>query len=408
MNERLHGPSRCLWGSLLVLVGMILGCGDTGDAPPSSDAPPVEVRGVWLTNVDSDVLDSRTSIEEAMRFLAQHNFNVVFPVVWHGGTTLYPSAVMDSLFGVPIKPRHAGRDPLAEVVAAAHQYGLAVIPWFEFGFSAQHTDPTATRILQQRPEWAARDADGNVLTKNGFRWMNAYHPEVQNLLAALVREVATTYNVDGIQGDDRLPAQPVEGGYSAFTVERYRETHNAPPPDDPRDAGWMRWRADQLSAFAGRIYREVKAIDSTLTVSWAPSVYPWSYNEYLQDWPTWIRNGHADWVHPQVYRRDTTRYRQTLRTQLPDSLNVPASVRKRLYPGILLKVGDDRVSADAMLHAVRTNRALGLSGEVFFFYEGLRENNDALADTLRQTVYRTPAQVPHLEPRYLEPRSPEP
>jgi len=397
MNEMWHHvPSGIHLGGFVLLVGILIGCGEAGEAPasPPSDGHPVEVRGVWLTNVDSDVLDRRASIEEAMQFLAAHNFNVVFPVVWHGGTTLYPSAVMDRLFGVPIKPRHAGRDPLAEVVAAAHRHGLAVIPWFEFGFSARHTDPTATRILNQRPEWAARDTSGAVLTKNGFRWMNAYHPEVQDLLAGLVREVATTYDVDGIQGDDRLPAQPVEGGYSDVTVAQYMADHGQPPPDHPRHPDWMRWRADQLNAFAGRIYREVKAVDSTLTVSWAPSVYPWSYNEYLQEWPAWVRNGHADWVHPQVYRRDTTRYRQTLQTQLSDSLGLPASVRERLAPGLLLKVGDYRMSAEAMLHAVRTNRALGLAGEVFFFYEGLRENNDALADTLRHTVYRTRAQLP--------------
>jgi len=73
---------------------------------------------VWVTNVDSDVLDSRAHIEAAMAVLAEHNVNVVYPVVWNDAATMYPSAVMDTLVGRPIDPRYAGRDPLRELVEA--------------------------------------------------------------------------------------------------------------------------------------------------------------------------------------------------------------------------------------------------------------------------------------------------
>ena len=48
-----------------------------------------ELRGVWLTNVDSKVMDSRENIAEAMRFLAENNFNMVCRVVWNKGMNLY-------------------------------------------------------------------------------------------------------------------------------------------------------------------------------------------------------------------------------------------------------------------------------------------------------------------------------
>ncbi|NES74064.1 MAG: tetratricopeptide repeat protein [Okeania sp. SIO2D1] len=46
------------------------------------------LRGIWLTNVDSKVLHSRDNIAEAMDFLAETGFNVVFPVVWNKAFTL--------------------------------------------------------------------------------------------------------------------------------------------------------------------------------------------------------------------------------------------------------------------------------------------------------------------------------
>jgi len=333
-----------------------------------------------------------------MEFLADHHFNAVFPVVWNGGYTLYPSDVAQRTYGARIHPDFEGRDPLDTVVHEARRNGLAVIPWFEFGFAAGYRERGP--ILEARPSWAARDSSGAVLTKNGFRWMNGYHPEVRDFMAALVREVATTYSVHGVQGDDRLPAQPSEGGYSAMTDSLYRADHDgSSPPASPRDSAWMKWRAELLNDFAVRVYDEVKSIDSTLQVSWSPSVYPWSYREYLQDWPTWMRRGAADVVHPQVYRRRLDRYWQTLRQLDSDSIGISQEQASTIYPGVLIQVGDYTISPDALLQMIRTNRRLGYDGEVLFFYEGLREEGGRLADTLRSTVYNEPAALP-FKPRF--------
>lgn len=389
--------TETVWWELILLllgIGAMVGCNTSPQADPAAGCTPTELRGVWITNVDSEVLSSRARISEAMEFLADHHFNVVYPVVWNDAYTLYPSAVTDSLFGYRIDPEYAERDPLAELIGAAHTHGLAVIPWFEFGFAASY-QAGGGPIIDAKPEWAARDRDGNLLTKNGFEWMNAYHPDVQDFLHALVLEVVRNYDVDGVQGDDRLPAQPVEGGYSATTDSLYRAAHDgAAPPQDPTDANWKRWRADRLNAFAQRLYRDVKAIDSALQVSWAPSIYPWGYDEYLQDWPAWVNGSYADWVHPQVYRRDLDSYRETLASQQPNALGLNAGVQSRIIPGVLMQVGDYRISADDLVEVVAANRTQGFRGDVFFFYEGLRADDGALADTLLATHYAQPAQLP--------------
>ena len=384
------------WGVALLLAGLwtVAGCAESTPDDSLPGRAPIELRGVWLTNVDSDVLDSRAAIDEAMQFLADHHFNAVYPVVWNDAYTLYPSAVTESLFGVRIDPRYAGRDPLAELIDAAHRHGLAVIPWFEFGFAASY-QADGGPILDAEPGWAARDRDGDLLTKNGFEWMNAYHPDVQGFLHALVLEVVQNYDVDGVQGDDRLPAQPVEGGYSAFTDSLYRAAHDGtPPPRDPTDADWKRWRADRLSAFAEQLYRAVKAEDPALQVSWAPSIYPWGYDEYLQDWPAWLAGGYADWVHPQVYRRNLNNYRETLASQQPDALGLDPATQDRVVPGVLMQVGDYRIAAEDLVAAVEMNREAGFRGEVFFFYEGLRANDGELARALINGPYAEPAALP--------------
>ena len=376
------------WLVILALSAVLTSCQFTKREPAIT-----ELRGVWITNVASNVLDSRESIEEAMKFLAQHHFNVIYPVVWNDAYTIYPSELMDSLFAVKIDPRFAGRDPLAELIEAAGRYGIAVVPWFEYGFASSY-QKDGGRLLKKFPHWAARDAEGRLLTKNGFEWMNAYHPEVQAFLLSMIREVITHYEVEGIQGDDRLPAQPSEGGYADYTRLQYVASTGDSLPLDPKDTAWLRWRADKLTEFAGKVYRLVKETDPGIMVTWSPSIFPWSYEEYLQDWPAWMRNGHTDFVHPQNYRYSFDRYKVTVDMLHPDSLNIPHALVKQIYPGILMKVDNHLITPEYLLAALGYNRARGFKGEVFFFYEGLRANNNMLADTLLSTWYAKPAVLP--------------
>ena len=257
------------------------------------------------------------------------------------------------------------------VIQEARKHNLRVIPWFEFGFSSSHSK-NGGHIIEAKPEWAAKDSSGQLLTKNGFEWMNAIHPEVQ----------------------DRLPAMPSEGGYSDFTRQLYSDETGNQVPANPSEENFLNWKADKLSDFAERLYSDVKKVNPDLTVSFSPSIYPWSKQEYLQDWPAWIENGHADWVHPQVYRRQLNRYEQALTAQQPRRLELDDTVRARMYPGVLMQVGDYRISAEDLEAVVAENRAQGFQGEVFFFYEGLRANGGALADRLLDTHYAEPAQLP--------------
>lgn len=344
----------------------------------------METRGVWITNTDSQVLRDKQSIAEAIDFLALTGFNVVFPVVWNRGVTLYPSQVMWENFGIEIDPRYVGRDPLAELIGEAHRVGIKVIPWFEYGFASSY-NLNGGPLLAKKPEWAARDCTGNLLKKNGFEWMNALAPQVQDFLLSLVLEVVKNYDVEGIQGDDRLPALPCEGGYDKGTVERYRKAFNQNPPQNPKHPQWLQWRADILTEFLARLYQEVKAINPDLLVSMAPNIYDWGFKEYLQDSQAWLERGLVDLIHPQIYRRDFESYRQIVDRLVTEQFT--AEQLPKLAPGILVKLGSYRISPEYLLQAINYNRYRGIQGEVFFFYEGLREDNDALSQVLRSGDY---------------------
>ncbi len=350
----------------------------------------MEVRGIWLTNTDSRVLYSRQTIAEAMGFLAETGFNVVFPVVWNKGVTLYRSQVMAQNFGIEIDFYSRGRDPLAEVVEEAHRVGLKVIPWFEYGFASSYQQ-NGGRIINTKPGWAGINSTGGLVVKNGFEWMNAFDPDVQNFIISLVLEVVRKYDIDGIQGDDRMPAMPSEGGYDPKTVALYRQEFGRQPPVYHKDPQWVQWRANLLTKFLTRLRREVKAIKPNLIISMAPSVYKWGLDEYLQDYIAWIDQDLVDLIHPQLYRRNFWGYKGLV-DQLVDVQFRDWQLPK-LSPGILAKIGSYRMTSDDLIKAIDYNRFKGVNGEVFFFYEALRENNNELAKTLRKGPYAVPARL---------------
>ncbi len=359
-------------------------------APSAQQAPqpatPALVRGVWVASPDHNrFFDSPASMQEQMRVWRQQGINTLFVAMWNQGRTMYPSAVVSAVTGVSIDARFQGRDPLREVIAGARQEGLKVYAWFEFGFASDYQGGLGSELLEKRPQWAARDQHGKHVIKNGFRWMNALDPDVQDFVVNLVTEVVDRYDVDGVQGDDRLPAMPSEGGYDAGTVARYRKAHaGAVPPRNSKDPEWLQWRANELNQFVQRLHGEVKRRKPSVQISMSPSPFPWGRDEYLQDWPTWLRNGWVDSVSPQIYRYNLAAYKTELH-KISHEQVCPAQLQQ-VFPGILLSLGSEYVAPAELLKAqIQANRAEGIQGEVFFHSEGLRKRADYFGADYRAT-----------------------
>ncbi|HEY9761600.1 MAG TPA: family 10 glycosylhydrolase [Trichocoleus sp.] len=369
--------------------------------PPA--APDQEMRGVWLTNIDSNVLFSKENLVAAVDRLAALNINTLYPVVWNWGYTLYPSATgqrelgdRQHLYGENSTPQleasQRERDMLRELIELAHAKGMKVIPWFEFGFMApdnyvlerRHPDwftqkraepidnPLIPNILEDRlpPRTNAEQADPRIWLESNVLprlWMNPFHPQAQKFLLELVNEIVSNYDVDGFQVDDHL-GLPVEFGYDPYTIALYKADHGGTePPEDFENAEWMQWRANKISDFMGQVYRVVKARKPQAMVSVSPNPYPFSYVKYLQDWPEWERRGIVDELVVQLYRDDQNRFIWELnKPTLQESRR-----RVKTSAGLLSGLRGKPVAMPwlrAQIDAVRDRNFAGVS---FFFYETL-------------------------------------
>jgi uncharacterized lipoprotein YddW (UPF0748 family) len=355
----------------------------------SADAPSTtELRGVWLTNIDSPVLFSRRNIDNAVTRLADLHFNTLYPTVWNWGYTLYPSAIAAAAVGRSQFPDPGlrGRDALAEAIAAGHERGLAVIPWFEFGLMA----PAYSPLVQRHPDWVTQRRDGSQIVMEGRFprvWLNPAHPEVQQFILALIREIVTRYDIDGLQLDDHF-GMPVELGYDPYTVALYRQSHQGQaPPSNPHEPEWMRWRAAQVSRLMEQVFATVKQAKPDAVVSLSPNSSDFAYRHFLQDWSTWERAGFVEELVLQVYRDTLDSFQRELnqadlqaaREHIPVSIGILAGLRRRLTDATLIQ------------QKVEMARDRQFAGVSFFFYETLNGR-----DALLQTLFPAPAQRPHL------------
>ena len=351
---------------IITLIFLFIRCNIHDKTYLEKHLPESTFRGVWVTNVGSDAIKSEADIKALVSNCKKYLINHIFVVVWNKGVTQYPSDVLEKYIGVKQETMLSHFDPLEYLISQAHKQGIKVHAWFEFGFSFAYDDPESVWI-EKYPEWLGRDREGKILKKNNFMWWNALHPGPQKFLLELIEEVVTNYDIDGIQGDDRLPAMPSEGGYDDYTLSLFQSEYNSDPPIDHKEGSWIRWRSDRLSEYGKEVYHKVKAISSETMVSWAPSIYPWSEQEYLQSWPDWIKGGYADFIVPQFYRyklEDYSKIVDLLETQ------VNREEKKRIYAGVLTSLGGGyRINDTLLIKMVNYHRSKEIMGEVFFYYE---------------------------------------
>ena len=358
---------------LLAFGHLLLPVGATATDSPTE--MPTELRGIWLTNIDSEVLFSSRNLVSGLRRLDYLNFNTLYPTVWNGGYTLYPSPIAEETFGIALDPHPGfeGRDMLGEVVAEGHRLGMTVIPWFEFGLMA----PAESELTKQHPDWLTTRADGDRIWMEGGRiprvWLNPFHPEVQDFMVQLLTEAVQRYPIDGIQLDDHFGI-PVDFGYDPLTVERYRQDHDgAAPPDDPTDPDWVRWRANEITRLMQRVITEVHDINPDCLISLSPNPRQFAFENYLQDWGTWERRGWLDELIVQIYRRDMERF--IFEVERPD-----VQVAREFLPvsiGILIGLKDRITDMELIAEQVEEVRDRQFAGVSFFFYETLG-NRDSL------------------------------
>ncbi|MBN2445986.1 MAG: family 10 glycosylhydrolase [Phycisphaerae bacterium] len=281
---------------------------DVGETVP-------EVRACWLSHY-TYVGKSELALRQMAQNMLAGNMNTVYFAVYSGQTVWWPSQAYKAAGG---SWGSSTIDYCERLTRIFREEGLSVGAWFEYGLALGYaTHPIATA----HPEWLARDRYGDEVTgeNGGFVFISPGHPDGTQLIVDMVRELANNYGFDDIQIDRIRWGRKDTGreyGYEQVTSDLYQQQYGSAPPTNVNNAVWVGFRESLVNDVAERCYGAIKAANSEIVVSSAPTGY-YGIVQHMQRWSDWVSGGYMDLVMPQMYKTSLSTFQTEFDLQIAE------------------------------------------------------------------------------------------
>ncbi|MEI7475632.1 MAG: family 10 glycosylhydrolase [bacterium] len=327
----------------------------------------VEARTLWLDR--GTIVSIKNPKEMSILFdrIQKTGINVVYFETVNAGFTVYPSSIGTQ------NPMTKGWDPLYWAVKEAHKRNIELHSWCWI-FAAGNTrhNPIIYKnrdysgpILTKNADWALKGEKGNLIpiSQNEY-WLDPANPKVRTYLNNLLKEIASNYDVDGIQLDYiRYPFQR-NGNLMGFNCETQKRFE--------ADTGfclknvnyetvkvWNNWKTKQISSFVKDVSDSLRKIKPDIVISAA--VFGGNrqsrVNSIQQDWETWVNNGWVDVLNPMIYANNTEKLSENL-----DYIIKAVDNKAFVYPGIAIR----QLEAPDLLEQIYAINEMGLKGNTLF------------------------------------------
>lgn len=360
-----------------------------------------EIRAVWVTtnwgldwptspaNNQRSIRDQQEELIDILDSIQSLNMNTVLFQVRLRGDVIYPSAyepwnyIMSGKSG-----RSPGYDPLAFAIDACHERGLECHAWIvciPLGSDSQVKAHGKNSVVAKHKSICKK--------LNGEWYLDPGHPQTEEYLSTIIKEIVYNYSIDGIHLDYiRYPDRPAKFPDSD-TFKKYASK------GETRDE----WRERNITRIVYRIYDEVKRIKPEVTVSSSPlgkhndlPHFPsqgWSGMESVyQNAIQWMEDGKQDFIAPMLYFKE-----QAFFPFLFDW------IKKKKDCRIVCGIGVYRMQADKgdwslydITRQISIGRELGTDGQSFFRLRNLLDNTKQVTDQLYTDFYVHPALLPPL------------
>ncbi len=383
-------------------LGLGAGASPPGAAPcGAGGGGPGQMRAVWVATVANTDWPSRPGLsveaqQAEYRDILDHavrlRLNTVIVQVRPTADALWPSRYEPwSQYLTGTQGRDPGYDPLAFLVAEAHERGLDFHAWFNPFRVSNQGDPA--RLV---PEHPARQHPDWVLGYGGQLYYDPGVPEAREFVMDAVMDAVQRYEVDGVHFDDYFYPYPVAGEQIPDRATFERHGGGAELGD---------WRRDNVNRLVRGMSERIGAARSGVSFGISPFGI-WrnaasdprgsatsgleSYSAIYADSRAWVEQGWVDYVVPQVYW-EIGHPAADYAALVPWWASVVAGTDVQLHIGqAAYKVGSSPAWDDAELseHLTLNKKHPEVRGDVYFSVSSLTSNAAAAIDRVVDEHYQ--------------------
>ena len=366
-----------------------------------------EIRAMWLDRGTIVKSRSKTDLAKIFDRMAEAGINTVFFETVNASYPIYPSRIAPEQ-----NPLTRGWDPLQAAVELAHERGMELHAWaWIFAAANQGHNQILGQpkhylgpVLSRNPDWAVTDQRGRLFNNtHGFKkaFYDPANPRVRRYLLALLEEIATRYDVDGIHLDYiRYPNQDGHTkqtfGYSKSSRYLFKQMTGVDPikltPSSPLWPQWTGFRIQQVDSFVAEASSLLREKRPDLIISAA--VFPMEKRQRLfelqQNWEEWIYSGWVDIMVLMTYALHTG----SLEDRTKPLYDYSEGASSLMVPGIRLLNVPYRETIDQM----QLLRNMPGGGYALFAAENFSSNLQLIFKQTQGSSAETKEPLPHRQP----------
>ncbi len=298
--------------------------------------------------------------------------------------------------------KNPGYDPLKYCIQEAHARGVEVHAWFN-PFRALPNASMATssdHITKRKP--------GVIRPFRNMKWMDISDPFASRRATAVIMDVVSRYDVDGIHLDDYFyPYPQVDQAGRAKQNFPDQKNYNRYRRQGGR-ADLHAWRRGHVDRFVSNLYTSIKSKKPHVRFGispfgiWQPG-YPRgieasinAYHHLAADSRKWLSKGWVDYLSPQLYWRNQPR-KQSYSALLSWWRK---QGRRPVWPGIATDRINSKVDpgrpASEIWKQVDLSRTIDRNwvGHIHWSMKSLMQNRGGVKTGLMKNAYAEPALVP--------------
>ena len=291
--------------------------------PAYAVSPKREHRSAWVTtcwgnswpttrgSTSSAATSQKNEAIEYLDLMQENGFNAVYFQVRGMSDAFYNSAYEPWSYYLTADTKRAAvptYDPLEFWIEECHSRGMELFAWvnpyrIESSVTGSPWDTSASGIRADHPSWVMQNDAGSMSI------LNPGMTEVQDYIAAVVTDIVTNYDVDGVVFDDYFYLQS-----TSFDTDASLYSASG------TSLSQANWRRENVNTMVRKVYNAIQSVKPYVKFGISPagmahksasqygvdastvsSMSDWQYDGIYSDPLAWLAEGTVDFISPQIY-----------------------------------------------------------------------------------------------------------